>query len=200
MNQTNLTIRQIMNRIYKDICGFEIPKTDVQEIKKSQGSPIYGEINYKSLNKLLWYLQLEPHDIFFDLGSGVGKVILYTALTTPIKKAVGIELSETRHQDALLALKRASIWHPGIDHRCQFLNTDLMTVDLSPASIVYTCSTAFSLTFMKKITDKLSRFTHDFRLITLQDLPNDKNFSLIHTLKLDMSWVRKCPVYIYRRR
>lgn len=199
MTQKDLSTRQIMNRIYKDVCGFEIPKVDVQEIKKSKGSHVYGEINHQSLTKLLSYLNLGPTDVFFDLGSGVGKVILHTALTTPVKKAVGVELSQTRHHEAKAALKRACTWRPQISDHTEYLNVDLMTVDLSSATVIYTCSTAFSVSFMKKVTARLAEFTHDFRLVTLQDLPNDRHFRLIETLRLDMSWVRKTPVYIYRR-
>jgi SAM-dependent methyltransferase len=199
MNQKNLSKKQIMNRIYKDICGFNIPKRDELKIRKSKGSPIYGEINHQSINKLLDYLKLSPHDVFFDLGSGVGKVVLHTALFSPVKKAVGIELSEARYNEALLARKNAKIWEPTINKRCKFINADLMTVNLSSATVIYTCSTAFSMNFMRKIVARLRLLKQDFVLVTLQDLPDERHFELIETLGLDMSWIRKTPVYIYRR-
>ena len=59
-----LTLRQIMNRIYKDLGGFEIPREDEQVVRKSKGSPIYGEINYQALSILLDYLKLGPEDTF----------------------------------------------------------------------------------------------------------------------------------------
>lgn len=194
-----LSDRQIMNRIYHDICGFEIPKEDIKEIKKSKGSAVYGEINHQALKKLHDYLGINSKDVFFDLGSGVGKVVLQTGLFTDAKKVVGVELSKTRHDDALLALKNASEMDKKISSKVEFINDDLMNVDLSRASIIYTCSTAFSETFMKQIVKRLGSFNHKFRLITLQELPNEKYLDPIDTIHLDMSWVRNTAVYIYER-
>jgi ribosomal protein L16/L10AE len=196
----DLSTRQIMNRIYKDICGFKIPKIDEKNVRESKGSPVYGEITHQSVNKLLDYLNLGTKDIFFDLGSGVGKVVLQTALITPIKKAIGIELSEVRHKDAISALEKAMQWVPDIYHKCEFRNADLMTQDLSQATVIYSCSTAFSLGFMKKITKRLAEYTHKFRVITLQDLPDERYFTLIDKIRLDMSWIRSTQVFIYKRK
>lgn len=194
-----LTEKQIMNRLYKDICGFEIPKNDVQQVKSSKGSPVYGEITVTSTNKLFSHVKLTNKDVLYDLGSGVGKVVLYAGLFSRVKKAIGVELSAVRHQESLLALKRAHEVDAHIAKRCQFQNADILTLDLSPASVIYTCSTAFSLDFMRKLTAHLASFTHNFRLISLQELPNTRYFDELAILRLDMSWQRATPVYIYRR-
>lgn len=199
MTAVNLTTRQIINRAYKDICGFEIPKKDEQNIKKSKGSPVYGEINHQALNKLLDYLELDKKDVLYDLGSGVGKVVLHTALITSVKKAVGIELSSTRHKEAMKALERTKEWVPNIAKRCHFINGDLMLENLSDATVIYTCSTAFSQSFMKSMYERLASYKHKFKLITLQDLPSEKHFELIDKLRLDMSWCRNTEVLIYKR-
>ena len=199
MDQRELSLRQIMNPIYKDICGFHIPRPEEALIRKCKGSPVYGEINHQSLTNLITYLKLTKNDVFYDLGSGVGKVVLHTALCAPVKKAVGIELSKTRHHDALQALANAkSLINKPIE-KCSFINADLMTVDLSNATVIYTCSTAFSLGFMKSVVQYLSTLPQEFRLVTLQDLPHNGPFKLIDKLKLDMSWARKTPVHIYKR-
>jgi SAM-dependent methyltransferase len=199
MNNQMLSLRQIMNRVYKDICGFEIPKTDESTVKLSKGSPVYGEINHQSLTTLLGNLKLCADDVFYDLGSGVGKAVLHTALITPVKKAIGIELSKTRHEESLQALANAEILAPSISQRCVFINDDLLNVDLSKATIIYTCSTAFSLAFMKAVVNHLSKLSQNFRLITLQELPINGPFKLVDKIRLDMSWVRKTPVYTYQR-
>lgn len=199
MITTQLTTRQIMNRIYEDICGFDIPKNDEKLVRQSKGSPVYGEITHQSICKLLDYLNLSNRDIFFDLGSGVGKVVLQVSLLSKVKRAIGVELSTTRYQEANLALTRSLEFMPGLKNRCYFINDDLMNVDLKKATIIYTCSTAFSMAFMKKIAHRLSHYHHPFRLVSLQDLPPNKWFELVDTIKLDMSWIRKTPVHIYRR-
>jgi hypothetical protein len=199
MNHPELSLRQKMNRIYKDISGFEIPKSEEQIIKKSQGSPVYGEITLTSLDKLFDFLKLKASDVLFDLGSGVGKVVIHTASVTPVKKAVGVELSKARHDDALAAYQNALEYFPQIKGRCQFLCGDLMEADLKQATVIYTCSTAFSIKFMNQIARMLTKYTHPFRLITLQELPVERAFRRTDTIKLDMSWVRQTPVHIYER-
>jgi SAM-dependent methyltransferase len=200
MIEENLSIRKIINRVYKDIAGFEIPPSDAKQIRKSKGSPIYGEINVTALEKLLDFLNLKPEDSFYDLGSGVGKVVMQTALTTPVGRAFGVELSATRHLEAKLALARALSFDPSLKNRIKLLNCDLLTLDLSEASVVYTCSTAFSQSFMNTVTKRMATFTHPFRLVSLQELPHEKDFELIKVLRLDMSWLRSTPVHVYHRR
>lgn len=195
-----LSERQIMNRIYKDICGFEIPKPDEKTVKSSKGSPVYGEITLTSTGRLFEYLRLNNKDVLFDLGSGVGKLILYAGLFTPVKKAIGVELSHQRHNDSLEALKRAHDFNTRLKERCHFEKADFMGIDISRASVIYTCSTAFSVDFMRKLTARLGEFDHDFRLVSLQDLPNERHFQMVDILRLDMSWQRATPVYIYQRR
>ena len=41
----------------------------------------------------------------YDLGSGLGRVILQSALSSKIKKLVGVELSRTRYEPSCNALK-----------------------------------------------------------------------------------------------
>lgn len=199
MSTEQLSLRQTMNRIYKDLEGFKIPKEDEKTVRISKGSPIYGEINQQALNYLLDYLKLGPHDIFYDLGSGVGKVVMQTALRTSVHKAFGIELSSARYQEAQVALERARQLDSQLNTRIKFMNEDLLHTNLSKASVIYTCSTAFSQEFMKRVTHRLAQFKQPFRLVSLQDLPKSPDFELIDILKLDMSWVRKASVHVYRR-
>ncbi len=49
---------------------------------------------------------MNPYDVFYDLGSGVGKLVLYMALSNLCAKAVGLEIGERRHFDACVAWKR----------------------------------------------------------------------------------------------
>lgn len=195
-----LSTKQKMNRIYKNLCGFEISKEDSQAVKQSFGSPVYGEIMPTALDKLLGYINLNKNDVFYDLGSGAGKVVLQTALSFPVKKAVGIELSKERFEQSCTALKRAYELGFLNNPKVSFKNIDLMKANLNDATVIYCCSTAFSQKFMNKIVKYLSCFRQSFRLLSLQDLPETKNFELVNILKLDMSWTRKTSVHIYQKK
>lgn len=199
MSHKQLTFRQMMNRIYKNICGYEIDKSDEKLIRKFKGSPIYGEITQKSVEMLYEYLSINKDDVLYDLGSGVGKVVLQVAIKTPIKKAIGIEISKERYDGSLQALSNAKNFFNSIDKKVKFINDSLLNIDLKNASIIYTCSTAFSQGFMKEMTNYLGLYKHPFRLVSLQELPDNKLFKLEEVLKLDMSWIKKTSVHVYQR-
>ncbi|CAD7940382.1 unnamed protein product [Amoebophrya sp. A120] len=57
-------------------------------------------------------MDVTANDVFYDLGSGLGKAVVQTALTTPVKRAIGIEFEPTRYdaaQNAKLFLLRNSL-------------------------------------------------------------------------------------------
>lgn len=63
----------------------------------------YGEITYAGMEPLYKALMLKPDDVVYDLGSGLGKLVLYLALRGPAQRVVGIEVGERRHRNAAAA-------------------------------------------------------------------------------------------------
>lgn len=194
-----LSQKQIFNRIFKDLSGFSIPKNEETLIKQSKGDPLYGEITLASMDKILKKFNLKEDDNFYDLGSGVGKFIIYASVNSNLKKAIGIELSSSRHDEANIALKRALEFFPQIKNKCKFLNQDILTATIQKPAVIYTCSTAFSNKFMKELIAKLALIKNSFYLVSLQELPKNSVFVLDEIMKLDMTWVRKTPVHIYKK-
>jgi ankyrin repeat protein len=75
----------------------------------SQG--VYGEILPLGVVRMLQEavpkaVPLGTEDVFYDLGSGLGKMVLQVFLTTPISRANAVELSNRRHQAAVGAWKQ----------------------------------------------------------------------------------------------
>jgi len=72
---------------------------------------VYGEVLPEGVQAVLdeinTAMPLTAEDVFYDLGSGTGKVAIHAALVTPCRRVVGIELADTRHQHACRALKEA---------------------------------------------------------------------------------------------
>uniref|UniRef100_A0A1I7XFA0 Histone-lysine N-methyltransferase, H3 lysine-79 specific n=1 Tax=Heterorhabditis bacteriophora TaxID=37862 RepID=A0A1I7XFA0_HETBA len=54
-------------------------------------SEVYGETRYEQMQLIIDQLKFKESDVFVDLGSGVGHLVLYVAGGTRVKKAVGIE-------------------------------------------------------------------------------------------------------------
>jgi hypothetical protein len=57
---------------------------------------VYQGAFYSTIRQIVDQLNLNEDDVFYDLGSGYGRVPLYFALTTKLSKIKGIELIERR--------------------------------------------------------------------------------------------------------
>ena len=191
--------RKIIKSLYEDIWAFQIPRHDDLRVRSAKSSSLYGEITSGSLEKLIQYLRIKSDDVFYDLGSGVGKVVMQVALNSPVKKAIGIELSETRFNHAQDVRRQAIKQKLIAAARIKFRNADVLSTNLNNATIIYTCSTAFPERFMKPLGSKLAKLKSNPTIVTLQELP-DCDLSLIDSLKLDMTWARRVPLYVYKRR
>jgi len=128
-------IIESLNGIY----GIECTKNDQYHNQTSfvgiKGSPIYGEITYKGVEGLVnrFNKYFNKDTIFYDLGSGLGKLIMHIALKYPIKKACGIEYSVERYQGAIDSQQLYCSHLTNI----KFINDSILNVNISDATVIY---------------------------------------------------------------
>lgn len=191
---------KIINDVYKDMSGFSIVEQERKTIEDAGGNATYGEIKPESIAQLLHYLKFHYEDVFFDLGSGIGKACVQVVLTTPAK-AVGIELSDTRHHIAQKAKEELLTKNILIDtNKLLFFNENILNADLSEGTVFFLCSTCFSDELMFSITKKLAALNKMIRVATLRQLADTGDFELIKTFNLPMTWSASSSVYIYKRK
>jgi SAM-dependent methyltransferase len=186
-----------VRRIYRPLDGFAIPREDVRTVERSRGSAIYGELMPTATVRLLEQLELTRADVFYDLGAGVGKVVLLAALTTPVKRAIGIELSPRRVATGNEALALACAERLRGAERASLIEADMLRCDLADATVVYTCSTAFSHAFVRKLVRRLASLPKLRMVVSLQELDDDCGFEPLATPRLDASWKRGTKVHVY---
>lgn len=194
-------IERIINNTYLDENGFSICGGEREYIEKCGGNPTYGEILPSSLAQLIQKLHLTKNDVLIDLGSGAGKVCIQVALASPAK-AIGIELSQTRH--ALAERMKEKLVDAGIlidTNKLQFIEGNIAEVDLSKGTIFFMCSTCFSDELMQKLTHKFEQITHPVKIVSLRTLPIDESsvIKLKDQLTLPMSWSDGSSVNIYEK-
>lgn len=191
---------QVINDTYKDLCAFRASTEDRKEVEKQGGAPTYGEIEISSVKEVINYLKPKASDVFYDLGSGNGKVVVQFYLDTNIKKSVGIELSKDRHAQALTALNH--LRKMGLVDKNRKLDLrygNILKEDFSDATIIYMCSTCFSEDLMKALMEKMTKLAKGARVVTLKRFPYSEKLELITSLKLPMTWSPKGSwVYIYK--
>lgn len=208
--------RNVMTELYGDVNAI-ISQEERETIAKTGGSPVYGEILFESVQYLLHELDMSADDVFYDLGSGLGRFVIQVYLSTPAQKSIGVEFSPSRYERATSVEAKAKKLQPvcykfenamrkqfGKEQikktrgkMFEFNQGDMLDTDLSDATVVFTCSTCFTDDFMRKLTDKLGALEDGVRLVTLRQLPQHDNIHLKKTYMLPMTWSPETPVYYY---
>lgn len=180
----------------------------------------YGEITAQGLVRVFDAIgdagaALCAEDRFYDLGSGAGRAVLQAHLTTPVGRAVGVELVEKRHalaEGALQKLRAAAAAAPGTTEEgglaalggaaataqacgreVAFHLGDIRTPGLwSDATVVYTNSICFPADLMLDLLGKLAtRLAPGSLVFALQpfELPGC-HLGLVHltTLTVPTTW------------
>lgn len=200
-DQRHKTACEHIEKVYKDVSGFNIGAEESEEIRTRGGCPVYGEIVPDSMRVLLEMIQPGHNDVFYDLGSGVGKFPIYVHSVTSVKKSVGIELSLSRHSDAqkaLEALKKEGAIDEDAKREVSFVHGDITEVDFSDATLIFMCATCFSDELMEKLTERFLTLKPGLRVITLKKLPEHKRLRLIDDLSLRTTWSEGSNMYFYR--
>jgi len=70
--------------------------TDPEKLNeyKSWSPEVYGETSFEFVAQMLETINVRENDVFIDLGSGVGQVVLQVAASVPLKKCIGIEKAD----------------------------------------------------------------------------------------------------------
>ncbi len=185
----------LLDAIFSGANGFLIPQEEKNSISHRGGAPTYGEIKYPSLDAILHDLNVDENDVFYDLGSGVGKTVMQAHLNYPFQKTVGVELAPTRHKQAEAVADKLR------NRMLEFRQEDMLTTDLSDATVIYMCSTCFSDDLMGKLLDRFTKLKPGLVVITLKELPDrakSVGFDLIKKYTLPMSWSAGNSVYVYK--
>ena len=191
-------LKECIEKYYDSISGFGIASDEEREIVDKGGFPTYGEITFESIDSLLHSFEITQKDVFVDLGCGVGKAVVYAFLNTPVKKAIGVELSKTRCENAQSVAEKIKKTHAikrGRD--LKFCHQSMLDADLSDATIIYTCSTCFSDKLMSDLTQKLSRCKQGLKVFTLKRLPDSPDFKYVKAFHLPMTWTSGTDVHFY---
>jgi hypothetical protein len=94
------TVEKLINDAYSHIDGYAISHQGQIKLGYSFLGYEYGEALFESFYAILTKSHPQSGEVFYDLGSGLGKKLLIAALGFPFKKAIGIEIIPDLHQTA----------------------------------------------------------------------------------------------------
>lgn len=189
--------QRLISTLYKGIDGFSCEEPDGRRLRHK--GLVYGELTPSGVQQMLKYLKLTESDVFYDFGSGVGKVVLQVAATVPVKKCVGIEIVRSRYEASQKVLKEAKAQGVLLAGQTTFRHENLFDSDAKGATVVYVASTCFNDRMMQSLALKISSSSRPVTLITLQNFfRKHRGLDFVDTIDLQATWSDDVRGYVYR--
>jgi len=212
-----VSTRTLLNQAYTaydslqyGVGSYVIPEEDKESMKEMstlQGPKAwtYGEITFEGVETLGKHLRVDEVDhVFYDLGSGLGRMVFQVFFDWRVRRAVGVELSAHRHSRAARAHRHlAAPLATAAPRQCEFLNANLLTVNMADATIVYLACTCWDADFMSQVMEKLKGLPELQWVVSTESLEGEfgleEEWCQPHSqVKLPMSWDEDWPVYVYK--
>ena len=157
---------------------------------------VYGEVTKKGvqtlIEKITKYKDIKESDVFVDIGSGCGKLVLQMAVKTNFRNLVGIEIVDIRNKYAKSILEQI-VPIDDKDKKIFFINKDVRDFDLSICKVVFMNNLFFDSDLNNIIYDRLSEGCH---IISMSSFNKCK--FLKDTFNVEVSWLDKgAKIYYY---
>ncbi len=184
----------IIDEIYKNVNGMAISLEARKSLGEQDDTFLYGEAVLYSFADLLNLTEPKPNEVFYDLGSGVGKPVFMAALLHQFSKSCGIELLAPLHQEAVNCLDQFNTspllekLYPNRAFKIEFLQENILDADFSDADVIFINGTAFFGIIWQRILEKLCMLKVGTRLIVTSKCLNESQFQLEHHGGHLMSW------------
>jgi hypothetical protein len=156
-----------------------------------QSNLTYGEITRTGvdiiLEKISTYKKITDKDVFVDVGSGTGKLLIHSAIKSNFKTFVGIEIQKERLQYSKIIKENILPEKPIF-----FINKDALDFDLSIGTVFFMNDVTFGIDLRNKIFNKLPKGSH---FITFAYRPECK--ILKEEIDIPVTWSDKPVKYKY---
>jgi len=186
------------NKLYEGLPGFgssENSNVTYCELK-DESIPILYEIfsRYAPLSNIIG-----SYRNFYDIGCGVGKIVLgLTALNSSLK-GVGIELISERVQQANTALQR--LRDISIKQRVEFVSLSYLdnSINYGDACWVFISNDSLNDRTKQELTEKLERELNIGSIVVCSKELYSTKFEKLNHITLPMSWSDESKVYVYKK-
>lgn len=190
----------IFNR-YSGFINYEELGINKKDFEKEKIYLTYGEIKVPSLNDLVKICDLTESDVFYDMGSGIGKVNCHFFLKSPIRASYGVEFNKERSDDARKIKAEIERELPEAflgGRQLEFYQDNMLTIDISESTVIMLCSTCYGEDLMQGLSDQINKNCPKIRhVFSLKQIPNF-NIPLREAFLVDCSWGKtKSKLYWY---
>jgi len=195
--KSKLKIKRIFADLYANIDGAQLSKKERALLKMENDNLVYGEICFDSFAMMLAVVQPKATDVFYDLGSGIGKAVFCSALLYPWKKCCGIELLPGLHRVSIDLLEKCNSLSD-LKAPIEFIQGNLLENDFSDATVIFINATGFTAECWRLIMNKLHALQKGARIIVSSKKISESLYQLLDAKMYWMSW-GWASVYIYQK-
>ena len=160
----------------------------------------YGEILYSSIDKLIAAVPLTEQDVFIDLGSGLGKVVLQFFLKSVIKSAFGIEILPHLHDQAVIAAQKLQQQLPEFysgGRELNFILGDALAIPIPTATVAFINCTCFPQLLLNQLGCLIDATPSIHTVFSLRPISTLQRFKCIKSISIECSW-DSALCYLYR--
>lgn len=182
------------NQLYSEINGYAVSNAARESAGINEGL-LYGEIPFATWKAMVMRANPKHDAVFFDLGSGTGRVVMQSHLLFNFKKSIGVELLAGLHDQACdVAEKFANEIEPQIRHEfgdreLHLFHESFFDVDLSEADLVLINHPIKDRDLFFKLEEKLlQELKPGTKIITIIRALENPRFKQVGNEKYDFSW------------
>tara|TARA_R100000664_G_C2756884_1_gene144893 strand:- start:2843 stop:3397 length:555 start_codon:yes stop_codon:yes gene_type:complete len=146
-----------MNQIEDIYKTSPYPKEEKREEDPHTVKSGYGEISREGVEVLIEKFKErfnDPCGVFYDIGSGYGKMVMHVASVCKLKKCIGIEYVSQRNN---IAKERSKKYSYATKELPEFIEGDACTMRFDDATIIYVDCTHFAQMFIRGILRKIPK-------------------------------------------
>lgn len=174
--------------------------TDHTDDNVEQGNLQYGEITYAGMDPLFNALKLEPDDVFYDLGCGTGKLVLYVAIRRQFAAqkgaCVGLEVGERRLKTAQDVCDRIQTKLGPKFPEASMLLQDISRYHYEKASVVVLTNLCMDRGVEAGTIACLLKCPSFKRIVCITPIVNPR-LKEVNTVKVSCSWAKLSSWHIY---
>lgn len=190
-----LPTRNMLRHIVQQVYNHSVIEPEKLNQYEPFSPEVYGETSFDLVCQMVDQINISPDDIFVDLGSGVGQVVLQVAASTRAKICFGIEKAETPARYAEGMDKMFRKWMKWFGKKCgdyQLIKGDFLVDEhrekIMSASVVFVNNFAFGPNVDHQLKERFADLKDGAKIVSSKSFCplnfriTDRNLSDIGTI------------------
>lgn len=185
---------KIFGLLYDNIDGYEVSHQARRDLDNTS-EVLYGELPFASWQQIILETKPKQDGVFFDLGSGTGRITMMSYIFCDFKKIVGIELLQGLHDKACEVKEifnknvKSQIQNHLENRELQLINKNIFDVDLSEADFIFMNHPFKDRDLFDQLEQKFLReLKSGTKIVTIIRALKDPAFKSLGSKKYEFSW------------